>query len=70
MQVVDSGGQTHLSKILVPHKTKATDESLMNNNDLNCLNFSKCDKTYMFDRDTKHLYSEISPQERRNLQKE
>jgi hypothetical protein len=70
MQSVDIAHETHLSKILVPYKTKVENESLMNNNDLKCLNFSKCDKADTFNRDTKHFYSEISLKERQKLQKE
>jgi hypothetical protein len=70
MELVGLDGQTHPSKVLVPHKTMAENESLMNNNDLNCLNFSQCDKNCTFYGDTKRLYSEISPAERQGLRKE
>ncbi len=70
MELIGLDGQTHPSKVLVPQNTMAENESLMNNNDLNCLNFSQCDQNWIFDRDTKRLYSEISPAERQGLRKE
>jgi len=70
MELDDLYGQTHPSKVIVPDKTKAKNELLINNNDLKCLNFSKCHENDVFDRDIKHLYSKISSTERQNLQKE
>ncbi len=60
----------HCSKVIVPDKTKATNESLINNNDLACLDFTECDKDYTFDPDTNRLYSEISLKERQDGKKE
>ncbi|CAF0808229.1 unnamed protein product [Adineta steineri] len=60
----------HVSKFLVPDKTKLKDENLINMNDLRCLNFDKCHKDYTFNNDTKQLYAKISSQERDALQKD
>ncbi|CAF0782970.1 unnamed protein product [Adineta steineri] len=62
--------EAHVSKFLVPDKTKLKDENLINMNDLRCLNFDKCHKDYTFNNDTKQLYAKISSQERDALQKD
>jgi hypothetical protein len=69
VEVVDLSGQTHPSKVIVPDGTKVDNEDLMNNNDLRCLNFNRCHKDYIFECETKHLYSKIHPKERQALQK-
>jgi hypothetical protein len=62
--------QIHPSKIIVPDKTKANDELLINNNDLRCLNFDGCHVDDKLNLDKKHIYSKISSIERQNSQKE
>jgi hypothetical protein len=56
--------------VIVPDKTKAKDELLINNNDLKCLDFSDCHEDYTFERDTNRLYSRISSAERQVKKKE
>jgi len=70
MGLVDLYDETHPSKIVVPDKTRAENELLINNNDLDCLNFDHCHEDDDFDIITKHLCSKISSQERRDLLKE
>ena len=70
VSVVDIYGEIHLSKIVVPKGTKAADESLMNNNDLTCLNFSACCEKTPFDFRDKRLYYTIQSDEQENQQKE
>lgn len=70
MRIVDLNRQPHVSKIIVPNKTKVENESLMNNNDLNCLKFDECDTGCIFDYETRTLYSTISVEERQLRQKE
>lgn len=67
MTLLDIDGETHASKIIVPNKTKVENESLMNNNDLTCLNFNACEE--VFDRETKILYVQISSEDQQNSQK-
>ena len=70
MKVVDMSLGNHCSKVIVPDKTKATNELLINNNDLACLDFSDCEEGYTFDPCTNHLYSKISLKERQDEKKE
>ncbi|CAF3743454.1 unnamed protein product [Rotaria sordida] len=63
-------GQIHPSKVIVPDKTKAKDESLINNNDLRCLKFDECQSDDQVDLDNKRIYLKITKTERQALVKE
>lgn len=70
MGVVNIKNRSHPGKIFVCDKTKATNETLRNLNDLECLDFTECEDSFFFDYETKHLHSIISSNERRNHLKE
>ncbi|CAF1158005.1 unnamed protein product [Rotaria sordida] len=63
-------GQIHPSKVIVPDKTKAKDESLINNNDLRCLKFDECQSDDQVDLDNKRIYLKITKTERQALVKD
>lgn len=70
MEFVDDRDLPHPRKIMVSDKTKAEGEALMDTNDLTCLDCTECEKDFEFVRETKQLYSKITPTERANGLKE
>ena len=68
--IVDISRNTHPAKIVVPKGTKAENELLMNNNDLSCLDFSKCNVNSPIVFVDNCCYFGISSEERQATQKE
>ncbi|CAF1956775.1 unnamed protein product [Rotaria magnacalcarata] len=70
IELQDLNEQSHCSKVVVPEQTRATNEILINNNDLKCLRFDRCPPNYGYDLETRRIYSEITREERQHLKKE
>ncbi|UJR37545.1 hypothetical protein I4U23_030246 [Adineta vaga] len=68
--MVTDAHTTHCSKVVVPDNAKIEGDYLMNNNDLTCLKYDKCDPDDKFYLDEKVLYSKIRPKEREMKQKD
>lgn len=64
VSVVDITRQLHAITICVPDGTKVIGESLMKNNDLECLSFDGCGQGVKFDRPARAMYLEVSEAER------
>lgn len=55
--------QRHPLKIVVPAKTTVIEELRSTQNDLNCLNFDKCDPLHAFDPESNTVHMKITEEE-------
>jgi hypothetical protein len=62
--------QHHLSKVIVPEKTKVNKESFNHENNLNYLEFDECNPMHFFNDTIQIVYMEITSEEHKNGFKE
>ena len=62
--------EKHLSKLIVPEKTKVNKDWVNHENNVNYLEFDECNPMHFFDPETQVVYMRITPAEHRKGFKE
>jgi len=63
VQILTANHEPHPSKVIVPVKTQVKTSDRRHDNNLDCLDFSQCSETDLFNPVTRIIYSLITPEE-------